>query len=319
MNVLQNPPSLPSLPGYLQEMVLRPPSAGTGLHAWIFKVSLKLHAHLSPLEIYRLLRHVTTNCDRFVPDREITAAISNSARISKPEVDLNGLTAFRNPNSIFSPGSAWPACDKTLQREATRGHVPFEDFVRSSPGAKLRDAEYYIDALMGDRLLCCGASTAKFQTKPRGEWRGSLTDQQFIVPSPMRSVWGLTRDGTKQSMHTLSNTGERRFIVVEFDDADPYLQFSLHQHLSLKAPLALVTYSGGKSFHGWYFCEGIQEEKVRSFFTHAVRLGADSRTWSRSQFVRMPGGYRRKSDGTTVHQGVLYFNPNAFTNSTLSK
>jgi hypothetical protein len=42
-------------------------------------------------------------------------------------------------------------------------------------------------------LLCCGRSNTDFDTKPRENWRGELSTLQFIVPSPMRSVTGLTK------------------------------------------------------------------------------------------------------------------------------
>jgi hypothetical protein len=99
-------------------------------------------------------------------------------------------------------------------------------------------------------------------------------------------------------------------------------QAALLWHLAQFAPsLALVVYSGSKSAHGWFFCEGQPEDKIQRFFDYAVSLGADSRTWSRCQFVRMPDG--KRSDGKTSdalkiaavnnvpggRQAVLYFNP----------
>ncbi len=316
MNELLPPPFLQSLPSYLQVMVLRPPSAGSGLHQWIFKVSLKLHDHLSAREIYRLLRHVTSNCDRFVPQREIVDAINNSVAISKSRSDLQTLP-LTHGDRLTTP--VWPPVDPDLQRQSARKYETWEQirkFLSSSPGLPSQAAEFYIPALMGESLLCCGEKTSVFETKPTSEWKGKLNEQQFIVPSPMSAVYGRTRDGVRLSMHTLSNTGKRRFIVVEFDSGSNFHQLALHQHLATKAPLALVVFSGGKSFHGWYFCEGMPEDRVRAFFEYAVRLGADSRTWSPAQFVRMPGGTRQNSDGTTTDQGVLYFNPNACTKPT---
>jgi hypothetical protein len=80
-----------------------------------------------------------------------------------------------------------------------------------------RRSEEIIDRLFPDNpLLCCGKSQSEFDTKPREAWRGEMAQLQFIVPSPMSAVTGLTKEG-KESKHALSNTGPRRFLVVECD------------------------------------------------------------------------------------------------------
>ena len=48
-------------------------------------------------------------------------------------------------------------------------------------------------------------------------------------------------------------------------------------HLASHAPLALVVHSGIKSIHGWFYCIGQPEEKLRSFMRYAVSLGAETR------------------------------------------
>jgi hypothetical protein len=172
-------------------------------------------------------------------------------------------------------------------------------------------------------LLCCGWTRHRFDTRPRNRWY-KLNDLQFIVPNPMTAPRGRTRD-QKTSAHTLSNTGLRRFLVVEFDfDASGSakeerlfaklnrqardvrdLSAALLLHLAEKAPLALAVYSAGKSLHGWFYCGGVADERVCGFFEYALRLGADSANWSRSQFVRMPDGLRDNGRRQTVY----FFNP----------
>lgn len=181
-----------------------------------------------------------------------------------------------------------------------------------------------IDLLFpGNPLLCCGWTRHRFDTRSRGHWH-KLQDLQFIVPSPMTARQGLTREG-KLSAHALTNTGPRRFLVVEFDfDSKNSAQegrllerlaserrdvrdlcAALLLHLAEKAPLALAVHSGGKSLHGWFYCGGIADEKACRFFEYALRLGADSANWSRSQFVRMPDGLRENGRRQTVY----FFNP----------
>src|SRR5438874_3741668 len=73
-----------------------------------------------------------------------------------------------------------------------------------------------IDILFpGNPLLCCGWNRHRFDTRPRKHWY-KLDDLQFIVPAPMTGRSGLTRN-RKPSAHALSNTGPRRFLIVEFD------------------------------------------------------------------------------------------------------
>ena len=172
-------------------------------------------------------------------------------------------------------------------------------------------------------LLCCGWNRHRFDTRPRNRWY-KLHDLQFIVPNPMTALVGLTKTG-KLSAHALSNTGRRRFLIVEFD-FDPSnsaeearllarlgtegrdirdLCAALLLHLAEKAPLALAVYSGGKSLHGWFYCAGIAEEKVVRFFHYAVLLGGDRANWNTSQFARMPDGLR----DNRRRQAVYFFNP----------
>src|SRR6266496_1339684 len=181
-----------------------------------------------------------------------------------------------------------------------------------------------IDVLFpGNPLLCCGWNRHRFDTRARTRWY-KLHDLQFIVPNPMAALRGLTQQH-KLSAHSLSNTGVRRFLIVEFDfDASNSpeearllgrlategrdvrdLCAALLLHLAEKAPLALVVYSGGKSLHGWFYCAGVAEEKVSRIFRYAVYLGADRANWNISQFARMPDGLRDNGNRQTVY----FFNP----------
>jgi len=171
----------------------------------------------------------------------------------------------------------------------------------------------------GNPLLCCGWSRHRFDTRKRANWY-ELQDLQFIVPSPMTASEGLTREG-KLSSHALSNTGPRRFLIVEFDfdasDSDEEARLlerlaiegrdvrdlcaALLLRLAEKAPLALAVHSAGKSLHGWFYCAGVPEQRVWGFFNHAVSLGADQANWTRSQFARMPDGLRENGRRQTVY------------------
>jgi hypothetical protein len=181
-----------------------------------------------------------------------------------------------------------------------------------------------IDILFpGNSLLCCGWTRHHFDTRTRMRWY-KLHDLQFIVPNPMAAPRGLTQQ-QKLSAHALSNTGARRFQIVEFDfDSSNSAEetrllgrlategrdvrdlcAALLLHLAEKAPLALAVHSGGKSLHGWFYCVDVSEEKVWRFFRYAVSLGADRANWNPSQFARMPDGLRENRKRQTVY----FFNP----------
>lgn len=186
-----------------------------------------------------------------------------------------------------------------------------------------RTAEIIDTLFPGDPLLCCGWSRHCFDTRPKRRWYKSEA-LQFIVPNPMSAQQGITASGNK-SAHSLGNTGPRRFLVIEFDfDSSrsvaeteliaelrnegrdvPDLCAGLLLHLAERAPLALAVHSGGKSLHGWFYCVGQSEESLKRFMQRAVLLGADTATWTRSQFVRMPDGKR----GNGRQQTVYFFNP----------
>jgi hypothetical protein len=133
---------------------------------------------------------------------------------------------------------------------------------------------------------------------------GQLGAMQFIVPSPMSKRVGRTQDG-RESTHCLDNTGPRRFLAVEFDNGSADDHAAILVHLAKRAPLALVVHSGSKSLHGWFYCAQTSDERLMLFMRYAVALGADSATWTRCQFVRMPDG--RRDDGS--RQPILFFNP----------
>jgi hypothetical protein len=152
-------------------------------------------------------------------------------------------------------------------------------------------------------LLCCGASQAEFRTASLTFFKDKCQDLQFIVPSPMSSVWGVNQSGVR-SMHTLDNTGPRKYLVVEFDKGEHADHAAYLHNLHRLIPITTVVYSGNKSLHGWFNVENLPEHKQVSFFKEATRLGADTATWNKSLFVRMPDG--RRDNG--IRQRILLFN-----------
>jgi hypothetical protein len=289
------------LPSFIVELLNAVPRAGDGVHDWLFRVSRQLHAHFRPHEIFQMLQERITNCGRTVPDTEIWDAIKNSMECAwQPGADCT-------PAQVVSK---WPAVNQKQRAELIRdggGLVDLWEESRIRIESNEPKTESIIDQLFpGNPLLCCGKSSTDFDTKPRDEWRGELSGLSLVVPSPMSSIEGVTKN-SKPSKHTLSNTGGRRFLICEFDSGTVDEHATLLLHLASYAPLVCAVHSGGKSLHGWFFVQGQPEERILKFFRYAVSLGADSRLWTRSQFCRMPDGTRDNGNRQTVF--FLNFRP----------
>ena len=289
------------LPPFLNDLLNAPPRAGEGVHNFLFRVARQLHAHLPAGEIFSLLKASVAHCGRHVSDAEILDAIKNS------------LASAWQPRGTSAPVQAakkWPGLNKEQREAIVRDNGGLCDLWEASR-IRIDDngqhTEEIIDALFpGNPLLCAGRSMSDFDTRPREDWRGELSKLQLIVPSPMSAVTGLTKDG-KESKHTLANTGARHFLICEFDTGETDAHAALLLHLGTIAPLVCAVHSGGKSLHGWFYVEKSAPDKIEKFFRYAVSLGADSATWTRSQFVRMPDGTRDNGRKQTVY--FLNFKP----------
>jgi hypothetical protein len=281
-----------TLPQWAADIIANPPQSPGGFHNWLFRAALALwKCDRNEVDIRAVLENAAATCGRYVSDREIDDAVEHSR-----------VSAFQ---SVPQKYQAWPAVDRELRAKITADGGSLATLWEISPihlDDNRRHTETLIDSLFpGDPLLCCGKSNSEFDTKLRSEWRGQLRELALIVPNPMTARTGKTQDG-KESAHALSNTGPRRFLVIEQDNGSIDEQAAVLLHLATKqAPMAVALHSGGKSIHGWFYCAGQPEERLRHFMRYAVSLGADPATWTRSQFVRMPDGTRDNGKRQTVY------------------
>ena len=225
----------------------------------------------------------------------------------------------------------WPAKYQFLIDVLTTGSAgSLDDLKARSPHPTDVDTDVFIAKLFpGSPWLCHAFSRGYFGTRLRGDIvPGLLATSQFIVPSPMVAQRGMTKGPNPHlSGHTEAATGSREYLVVEFDDQflSRNAQAILALHLALLAPLVMLVDAAGKSLHCWFACQGQAEQLLLAFFTYAVSLGADPRTWGKSQFVRMPGGLRKAATKGQPkrRQVVHYFDPSPATQwaslSTLSE
>jgi len=285
------------LPQFVRDLLSSPPARGGGLNLWFYRVARLLHPYREPAEIIELLLAATAG--KHVKHGEIERAVGRS----KATAWVPGSP----PNARQAP--PWPKVN-VEQREAIIAsvHAELADLWEVSP-VRITDnkshTEEIIDTLFpGDPLLCAARSNSDFDTRLRSEWRGELGAIQLIVPSPMTARIGRTQE-EKESAHTLETTGARRYLVIEQDGGTIDEQSAVLLHLAERGPLAAAVHSGNKSIHGWFYCAGQPEERLRRFMQYAVILGADRATWTRSQFVRMPDGLRDNGR----RQSVYFFNP----------
>jgi len=286
-----------ALPRFVRDLIASPPTRGHGLNLWFYRVARVLHPYRDSAEIVELLKAATAG--ELVKHGEIERAVRRSmATAWKPgQVPQNTGQA-----------SAWPKLNAKQRETVVASGACLVDLWETSPIRFEKNeshTEEIIDALFpSDPLLCAGQSHHNFATRSRSEWRGELVTLQLIVPSPMTARIGRTQEG-KESAHTLETTGPRRFLVIEQDSGTIDEQVAVLLHLAERAPLAVVVHSGNKSIHGWFYCADQPEQKLRCFMQYAVSLGADQATWTRSQFVRVPGGARDNGKRQTVY----FFNP----------
>jgi len=258
-----------TLPQFLRDLISCPPKAGDGVHAWLFKLARQLHAHRTPEEATELLSAAVEGCGRIVPHREIIDAVEASMACAWQPGQHRSKTTGKT-------SGGWPVVN-TKAREAAITKEPavrLADLWEASPWRcdEGTDAEHYLDILFpGNPLLCLGRDMSNFRTAPRVNFRGNAAANSLIVPSPMTSIWGLTKTG-QRSMHTLASTGPRRYLVTEFDNATFDEQAAIIDHLSEYAPLAMVLSSGGKSLHAWWPCAGCTNDWLVRFFSYAVSL-----------------------------------------------
>lgn len=286
------------LPSWLQQLINGCPTTGGGVHRWIFKLARKLEMSFTPEERYAIIARGVSRCGRFVSDREIWDAISyRRDRVAGSPCGWS-RPAKKRP--------VWPSVDEKLRAKAIQsGGITAAELNKMSPDCLVdQTPQRFLDLLFpGDPLICVGKSLGNVRTAKRSELAIDASRCSFIVPSPMNSSLGLTREGRK-SWRCNDNTGPRLYLVTEFDGGSFDEQAAIIWNLKAHAPLAMVVYSGGKSFHAWWRCEGVDESRLRKWMEYTVRLGTDYHTWTPCQLVRMPGGWRRD---TNTFQEVIYF------------
>ena len=314
------------------------PDCSSGTHPCLRRLAKWLTIYFAEHdgEAERWLRHAALRCARDVDEGEVdrllvwaegrfghaeaasTTRVKGASTCGRPQVDLEQICqiALRGPRlAEYREGSPERLC-----------------------GSSSRNTEEILQAWSCyagelDPWISFG-SRDQFWTRRFSAVRDLLHVHEQIVPSPMKARFGKTADG-HWSEHSKEGTGERMFLVVEFDFAKvspkgkptiwrPLLEqcessgisvldlnAALLARLSIERPLWMTVFSGGKSLQGWFPCRGVAEEELQRWFIQsASQLGADPMTFCKSQFVRMPDGTRAPNrEGKSVRQSIEYYDP----------
>lgn len=262
-------------------------SSGSGVHRFVFYAACKaVDEGLTDQEAEPLIRAAMTRNPN--PASEITDALRSARREE------------RVPSQIWAPKDDIKI--KEILATPDREINAVNTFM--SPIYPNPHPELFLDQLFpGDPLLCMGKTNYIFDTKLRSEWRGFEKFQSLIVPSPMIARKGKTKLGN-MSAHSIDNTGERHYLVLEFDTGGMRDHWKLLFYLAKQMPLVLICSSGGKSLHGWFNVQKVEGLKISIFMQAAAALGADTRTFLPSQFIRLPDGQRYE---TKARQSCVYF------------
>ena len=304
----------------LSQIGVKPcPAAGAGVHDWQFYAAHRCNdAGVSPHDAIVLIEYYMTRNPS--PPNEVRQTVQN---------------VYAAPPGDRATG--FPKADpQAISKLVRSSGMDCAALVAQSPAQNPMQGEVLRALFKPGERVCTGATLGSpvhwVMPEEGGELPHAPTRAQFVVPSPMAAPWGFTKAG-ERSRRAQSNVGPRRWLVVECDfspedarecgagstfDACAAVLWKLAEF----RPLVLVVHSGSKSLHGWYPVSPGEDETPETselwrFMAYAVRLGADPKTWSVNQWVRMPHGTRRDSegniltaaDGSPVIQRVLYFDP----------
>lgn len=277
---------------------------GIGLHQYLFRYAcLCAEEEIEPETTKCWIAECTQSLNyyRDVPAREICAAVEHAYACV-----FNSEPIVRREVSRYEPDAA--------ANIAEDYGTTVEQLVELSPcRPPVHPAEALAALFAKDEFTCLASKLDRAKTLPLSVWlelEDELYGYQFVVPHPMTSKMGETKGAGKQSPRTVSNTGQRRRIVCDFDKPKPSIQPSLIAYLSEYCGLdpELVLTSGGKSLHAWWRVDDWPLEDIDFFEDEAIRVGADPALMSEArkcQLVRLPAGIRDNGN----KQRILFWNP----------
>lgn len=274
-----------------------------GLHAYLYHYACLCAEE--EIEAHEAMCHMTEcvgslSYHRDVPEREIRSAVECAY-----STVIGGQARSTRKLPRYEVDSAK---DIAYSYQVTR-----EDLISDSPMPPPDSPAEVLTKLFGpEELVCIAKELKSARTLPLSVWLEldeDLRKYQFVVPHPMISKKGETKDG-RMSSRTVSNTGKRRRIICDFDLPKAEMQPSLIVHLSAycEQDPELILTSGGKSLHAWWRIDDWPDEDIETFEDEAARVGADPALLGEArkcQLVRMPAAMRANGNS----QSILFWNP----------
>lgn len=321
---------------YEDKLASLPPS-GQGCHCALLGVAnLGCRAGLRDAEILRDIRCSLKPGVRIITNSEIQAAINRARHdlavggncgVYRPAASARSNPVLLTPAEQIGASGALQEKFRNSIARATDGtgqaRLPLAvpDEQRMSAVAEVLDAlfEPTDKIFIGTRY-----ESSQANIKPVSEWQtifaeaGKQLDAApvgarakrtarfcgkypHICPNPLSGASARTKAGDKPTYRGDRCVADFRYFVVESDTLSPDRQLDLIFGLEqFGFPLALIIHSGGKSYHAWFRCVGIdtQEEWDRTIrdrlFPLLALLGADKACANPSRLSRTPGMYREE-------------------------
>jgi hypothetical protein len=289
------------------------PPAGEGLNKWVIRAATALKGYASHDTAFNLLltRMVAQGRPAGEAAREVSRALNASWDDSRP-----------TPTSSIKIGADDLAVDRAVihgnDKESAYSRLIASSPIRTQPEMDTRRTARILTVLFpGDPYLCFGYGDRTHDCMTLSDWLATkrTCGWEFIVPCEQKARTGLTAEG-KESTHALSNCGERRYLVAEFDFPEHRWseygisrrdgQSALILALAKLFTLVMVVDSKSKSLHAWFDVKRKSEAEVADVFAAFSRMGACPTTFTKSQFVRMPDGTRSRNKGRGLRQSVLF-------------
>ena len=293
----------------MKQISLQPcPSAGTGVHTWIMSSAyLCKQNQLKEEEAIKLIESEMTRSPK--PRDEVSSAV---------------FKAYHSDHSQFQKSPKWPSRDRRRISKILFDGLTSLKLAKGSPNPLPENCGSHVLPILfpRDPLICVGRHSKDARVQRVSKWCAmeDLHKHQLIVPSPMRGLLGLTAPPNPHlSPRAISNVGPRKWLTIEcdFSEEDVY-EYGAKSAIDLCAsvigvlaeirPLIMVVFSGNKSLHGWFPIDPKEsEDEVIRFMAQAVSCGADPKTWTPNQYIRLPGGTRDNGSA----QRVIYFDEGA--------
>jgi hypothetical protein len=297
------------------EIVQKCPESGSGVHDWILLATrIAAQAEISYADAYA---QVLGGISREEQPNEIYNAFMGAVDATKN--GGFGKTHSRPKFKPFDPALAehllqeWEQVCVDHEAYPTRKLAEFKCESPVIPSLRRRGKKVLKYLFGGDPLICAGVNQYDFDTRPLSKFE-DLKKRMFLTPSPMSALKGLkasSKNKAKEeltsedySAHTKDNTGEREYLIVEFDTGETLDQQARKiSYLRKFLPLGAIIHSGNKSLHSWFSVRNADDEFVQDFFNLACAIGADPKMWEKQQFTRMPCVIRQD---TGNEQEVIY-------------